>query len=170
MKTFKQYYEESLLENTFKPIKVFAREFNFTKTKSNKAWTERIASRTGLSENEFFKIISIGMENAFERYGDLRQYENVCLRFVKSKFVLVFNPNKYLIITVRDADWNNLDNGKCENSLYVFEDFKTNDDLKELIETTDYTNDGYEIIFHYEGDNLLLEYKDKCDFCIKLDL
>lgn len=174
MKTF----EEFCNENSFEQLNINNKLWTLTKSKSNSAWNDRIKTRTGLTNEMFFKKISKGIEKAYEKYPELDEVENVCLRFLISKFVLIINTKNNIIVTVRDAEWDNLDNGKCDGSKFVVESLKRfnnytqdTESLESFIKDIDTVNDGYEILVSYEGEEtLVFEFKDKCDFCVEVEL
>lgn len=158
--SFRQYILGE--DNTLPEFKIENKTFKFNQSKSNKEWIDRISSRTGYSKSEFIEIVNKGITRALKE-------NKLCLRFMKSKFVLVINEPKGLIVTIRSSDWENLDNGKC-NKQWVFEDYKNNQDLEYIVSNTDYDNEGYSINVTYQGETAILEFNDKCTCCFEVNL
>lgn len=75
-----------------------------------------------------------------------------CMKFLKSKFVVMIKDE--IIVTIReDLDW-------------VFEDFKNNSLLEQIVNKTDCDNEGYKVNVIYDEDRVMLEYIDKFDCCL----
>lgn len=115
----------------------------------------------------FFEIVKKGLSIALKE-NKLCKEKTTCIRFLKTKFVLVIDKN-YTILTVRSAKWKNLDNGSCEVK-WVFEDYVNNKDLEYIVNNIECQTEGYFIDVDYVNDSAILEFKDKCDCCFEVNL
>lgn len=163
---------DKLTENTFPPISIGSEQWTLTKSKSNKGWSDRIKSRTGLSHAEFLDVVIRGILKAQKDPDYNNCGDNICLRFLISKFVLVINKSTHNIITVRDASFSKLDNGQCDK-IWVGESLP-NPELLYIIENTSEETEGYDTTISYKDidglEHTIIEYTDKCSCCIDIDL
>lgn len=159
-------FRAMLEANTLPSFSVNGDTWTYNQTKSNSSWMEHIIDRAHLSREQFIEVTTKGIQQLYKETSACKG--NICLRMMKSKFILVLNFDKKLIITVRDSSWENMDNGQC-NKEWVFEE-KDNPLLEAIVSSTEIETDGYSVEVRYKDNDIILEYKDKCDCCFEYDL
>ena len=161
MITWEEYLEESLNKIYYKK-----QELVWNQNKTEKEWKSRIKQRTGLSNNSFFQLLQLGIN---QKEKEFCKSGITCLMFQKSQFIVLIDAPNLRLVTIRDAKWDKIINpDKPCKRIMIFE---SEEHIKDIIENVNFNEvdfNGYS--YYMTGEPLILEVQHNCDCCISIDL